>query len=114
MGFFSFITQNTNKSIANTASHKETIPVAMIDNKGNYWIEPYYGGYGKFGGKDFFELMAEMNGKEGRDAGINLYYSGDTSLNYPNLIEIGTKDELENWKYINEAPEDCEFQGYFY
>lgn len=59
-GQFSWFTQDTNSQIGNERENQ--IPVYMFDNKGNKWFEPAYEGYGVFGGKDFFELMAEMNG----------------------------------------------------
>ena len=36
--------------------------VVMCDDKGNKYVEECYEGYGVFGGKDFYELVAEMNG----------------------------------------------------
>lgn len=83
MGFFSWKTQDTNKSIASRHSSRKTTPVYLLDNKGNHWLESNYEGYGEFGGKDFYELLAEMNGKtkddlsegqELRNLGIRLYY----------------------------------------
>ncbi len=83
MGFFSWKTQDTNKSIPSRYSSRKTTPVYLLDNKGNHWLESNYEGYGLFGGKDFYELLAEMNGKtkddlsegkELRDLGISLYY----------------------------------------
>lgn len=107
MGFFSFITQDTNRSIANRHSKRPTFKVYMIDNKGNKWEESNYGGYGDFGYKDFFELLAEMNGKKTREEGIDLYYGDDPFIS-PNLVED------PNAEWINEAPERCDNQGYFY
>jgi hypothetical protein len=52
MGFFSFITQDTDKSIFNYHTELD-FPVQMTDNKGERWIEGSYSGYGIFGGKDF-------------------------------------------------------------
>jgi hypothetical protein len=69
MGFFSWHTSNTNKSIANVHGSKNTITVAMVDDKNNVWIERAYDGYGEFGGKDFYELLAQMNGGKTREAG---------------------------------------------
>jgi hypothetical protein len=108
MGFFSWITQDTDRSIANSYSNQPTFRVVMTDNKGNKWIEEDYEGYGIFGGKDYYELLAEMNGfGSDRDKGITLAFSGDTSIMFPSVSESG--------KYFNgEKPEDCEFQGYFY
>ena len=62
MGFFSFKTTDTGRSISNRHSHKGTFPVVIVDNKGNIYRENNYGGYGIFGGKDIFILTAEMNG----------------------------------------------------
>jgi len=67
MGFFSWKTQDTDTSIANAHSNRATFKVQMIDNNGNVWTENNYDGYGVFGGKDFYELLAEMNGVVERD-----------------------------------------------
>jgi len=58
MGFFSWRTQDTDKSISNAYSENGTFPVFMIDDKGNIWYEDEYEGYGEFGGKDYYELLA--------------------------------------------------------
>ena len=107
MGFFSWKTQDTNRSIANEYSGLPIFTVYMTDDKGNQWKEDNYEGYGVFGGKDFYELLAEMNGKSTRSEGINIAFSGENHKS-PNL------SESKDWKWTNEAPENCEFQGYFY
>ena len=108
MGFFSWKTQDTNKSIANRYSTRETFSVTMTDNKGNKWTETDYEGYGVFDGKDFFELLAEMNGLgSNRGKGINLALSGNPYIS-PNL---NSNSDIE-WK--DSKPEMCRFQGYFY
>ena len=127
MGFFSWKTQDTDKSIANEHSNRNTFRVQMIDNKGNVWTEDNYDGYGRFGGKDFYELLAEMNGfesdktgdeytNEARGFGISLAFSKDNhsgvgteGVYYPNLIE-----SADGWVYEMAGPDSCEFQGYFY
>lgn len=130
MGFFSWRTQDTDRSIANNYSNRKTFTVVMIDNKGNKWIEQDYEGYGVFGGKDYYELLAEMNGyaefaKElqgdaytdyMRGEGISLAFSknnhsgvGTEGVYYPNLIE-----QTDGWVYEMMGPDSCEFQGYFY
>lgn len=58
MGLFSWFTQDTNHRIVNGENYK----VVMTDDKGNKYVEQCYEGYGKFGGKDYYELLAEMNG----------------------------------------------------
>jgi hypothetical protein len=107
MGFFSWKTQDTDKSIANSYSQRPTFKVHMHDNKGNVWAEDEYEGYGEFGGKDFYELLAEMNGLTTREEGIDLKYSGNPYLS-PNITET------DKWEYVEDEPEDCEYQGYFY
>ena len=107
MGFFSFKTQDTNKSIANSYSTRKTFKVHMFDNKGNVWVEDNYDGYGEFGGKDYYELLAEMNNKKGRDEGITLSFSKIPHIT-PNLTET------EDWEWTNDEPQQCEYQGYFY
>lgn len=122
MGFFSWRTQDTDKSIANHYSSRSTFRVQMIDNKGNVWTEDNYEGYGIFGGKDYYELLAEMNGITDTDvdrlrmAGIDLAFSkgnhsgvGTEGVLYPNLVEMA-----DGWEYEPTGPDSCEYQGYFY
>ena len=161
MGFFSWKTQDTNRSIANLFSERKTFEVTMTDDKGNRYTEKNYEGYGVFNGKDFFNLIAEMNrpdmcnGDEEHDRSIGheLYCgtggirSTDGTQQYlvdshgwwgKPLIEGKTPNELmytdewehtivhednlifpnltedSNHEWVNERPEDCEYQGYFY
>ena len=107
MGFFSFKTQDTKKSIANSYSIRKTFRVYMRDDKGNVWVEDNYEGYGEFGGKDYYELLAEMNNKTGRNEGITLSFSKIPHIT-PNLTES------EDWEWTNDEPQRCEYQGYFY
>lgn len=115
MGFFSWKTIDTNKSISNAYSEFGTFKVVMSDNKGNKWIEENYEGYGVFGGKDYYQLLAEMNNAEGltgdvdndRQIGIDIAF-GDKPFIAPNL------SESEYWQWVNKEPEECEYQGYFY
>jgi hypothetical protein len=107
MGFFSWKTQDTDESIANIYSSRGAFLVCMHDNRDNIWTEPKYEGYGVFGGKDFYELLAEMNGLKTREEGINLAFSGKTHLS-PNLTEGVV------WNWIPDAPKSCNLQGYFY
>ncbi len=127
MGFFSWKTQDTDKSIANEYSNRKTFRVQMLDNKGNVFTESEYEGYGVFGGKDYYELLAEMNGfesdktgdeytHEARGFGINLAFSknnhsgdGTEGVYYPNLVE-----QADGWVYEMGGPDSCDSQGYFY
>lgn len=58
MGQFSWKLQDTGERIVNG----RPMHVVMCDDKGNKYVEECYEGYGVFGGKDFYELLAEMNG----------------------------------------------------
>ena len=126
MGFFSWNTMDTDNSIANEHSNRKTFRVQMMDNKGNVFTENEYEGYGRFGGKDFYELLAEMNGfesdktgdeytDEARGFGINLAFKdnpngiGTKGVLYPNLVE-----QANGWVYEMSGPDNCEYQGYFY
>tara|TARA_R100000742_G_C4264442_1_gene82356 strand:- start:583 stop:852 length:270 start_codon:yes stop_codon:yes gene_type:complete len=87
----------------------------MKDNQGNYWVEEDYEGYGIFGGKDIYELIAEMNGKTTREEGIDLFFdalgygNGKTNkILTPNLLRHGEAE----WKDV--MLKDCDDQGYFY
>ena len=119
MGYFSWITQDSDRSIPNRSSNKRTFPVYMIDDKGNKWKETDYEGYGEFGGKDYFQLLAEMNGiatgdlESDRSAGIDLAFTNNPEGDnpdclFPNLVENQAR------KWINQSPKSCEFQGFFY
>ena len=126
MGFFSWKTMDTDKSISNNYSSRGAFKVEMLDDKGNVWTEPNYEGYGVFGGKEYYELLAEMNGVtsdlEGeaytdymRGEGISIAFkdngSGDHTfaVKYPNLVE-----EAKGWRYNYYGPDSCPEQGYFY
>ena len=108
MGFFSFKTQDTGRSIANHYSNRKTFTVYMHDNEGNVYREDNYEGYGDFGGVDFYELMASMNGMKDRQEAVNAWAAKQEGILYPNL---STSAE---WAWRNECPGSCEFQGYFY
>lgn len=108
MGFFSWMTQDTGRSIANAHSKRPTFKVIMTDDKGNQWVEYDYGGYGEFGGKDYFALLDEMNGGKGdRFEGIKKSFSGDDSVIFPSLSTSGKY-------YDGKGPNVCKHQGYFY
>ena len=114
MGFFSWNTQDTHESIANSASSRPTFTVYMFDDKGNKWREDNYAGYGEFGGKDYYELLAEMNGLDSdRQLGIDLaykesIYGENPNCKFPNLAED------PNWVWRSGPVESCSAQGFFY
>jgi len=106
-GQHSWMTQDTGKQIG--SERENTIDVYMFDNKGNKWYEPNYKGYGEFGGKDYYELLDQMNGGSGdRSRGINLAFDKietDGEILYPALV---TKSNYD-WKshdFTKEAEDD--------
>ena len=120
MGFFSWITQDTFRSISNTYSPIRPQTVYMIDNAGNQYCEDNYEGYGEFGGKDFYQLVAEMNMVDSafhtRDVGINLEFNTDKVVGdrkHPNVIWPTLVDNpASGWR--NAQPASCPDQGFFY
>lgn len=124
-GQFSWMTFDTDKQIGSERENR--ITVYMYDNEGNRWEEKRYGGYGEFGGMDYYELLATMNGystedlskgEELRDIGIDLAYDqrkfkprNSKKVLYPALVE----DPKYNWKrhdFEQEAENDPNQSGY--
>lgn len=111
MGFFSWKTADTNESISNGFSSRGAFPCKMIDDKGNEWVEKNYEGYGVFGNKDFYELLAEMNDLgSSRSLGIDLAFSEKEKILFPKLTTLKCS---KKWKDLDNSVA-CEFQGYFY
>ena len=108
-GQFSWMTQDTGKQIG---SEKEnTIAVTMFDDKGNKWLERKYDGYGEFGGKDYYELLAQMNGVENADRqdGIDIAFGkmkikGD--ILFPALIENPARFNFKRHDFTQEPEND--------
>ena len=114
MGFFSWNTVDTNESISNIYSNRGALPVAMVNPKtGEIFEELNYDGYGRFGGKDYYELLAELNGYESnRNIGIELELNGTKDYIAPLLLSYTNRN---NWsQYLGQKPTICEYQGYFY
>ena len=100
MGCFSWFTQDTDRRIVNNVPMR----VVMTDDKMNQYVENCYEGYGVFGGKDYYVLLAEMNGYsiedfEGNEdqlrmKGIELAFEGNPhgynpNVKHPSLSESG-------------------------
>jgi len=89
-GQFSWMAQDTGRQIG--SERENTITVYMFDDKGQKWEEKKYDGYGEFGGKDYYELLAQMNGVENADRqdGIDIAF-GKTKTKgktlFPALVE---------------------------
>ena len=109
MGQFSWMTQDTERSIVNYFGDLPTFEVIMTDDRGGRWIEKNYEGYGVFGGKDYYELVDQMNGGVGdRDKGIEIAFSGDKfKVKFPSLSENGDY-------FRGRQPDICPDQGFGY
>ena len=94
-GQFSWYTQDTYNQIGN--HEYNMIDVYMHDNKGNTWFEPEYEGYGEFGGKDYYELLAEMNGYSTRAEGIDLAFTKIKTKNENGVLLFPALVEDENY-----------------
>lgn len=120
-GQFSWFTQDTDRQIG--SERENTITVYMYDNEGNQYRENKYEGYGVFGGMDYYELLARMNGyseqdqMELRQLGIDLAFgkiktkNKNRKLLFPALVE----DPRYNWKRhdFTEAPADDPDQSWY-
>jgi len=120
MGFFSWNTCDTDESIANAYSNRPTFTVHMITPDGRVFTEEDYQGYGEFGGKDFYELLAELSGKGAdREEGINICFAGNPNgddtpgVIYPKIVEELSSNVVAQYNSLPN-PESCEAQGYFY
>lgn len=121
MGFFSWNTGDTNKSISNCHSSRGALPCKMILPDGTEFVEYNYEGYGVFGNQDVFEIIAELNGfARDRGKGIDILYddnpSGDFSIAASSGIVL---PKFASLKYdggynILPFPRTCGNQGYFH
>jgi hypothetical protein len=96
-GQFSWMTQDTDTQIG--SERENTITVYMFSDKGERWEEKRYEGYGEFGGKDYYELLAQMNGVENGDRqdGIDIAF-GKTKTKGKTLFPALVQDAKYNWK----------------
>lgn len=114
MGFFSWKTSDTNKSISNKYSDRGALSVYLLCPNGDKIYEDNYEGYGIFGGYDVYELLAkwnkpEISNEEARVYGINIAFGNEPSKYTLKFVEN------KNLNYEDVQPsERCEYQGYYY
>lgn len=127
-GQFSWMTQDTGEQIGSERENR--ITVYMYDNEGNQYKESKYEGYGEFGGMDYYELLARMNGyteedleevkgpfKELRQLGIDVAFGKlktkdkGRKVLYPALVT----DPRYNWKKhdFTQEPENDPNQSWY-
>lgn len=117
MGQFSFKTTDTELSIYSTEGRNKR-PVEMVDHEGNRWLEDGYEGYGRFGGKDIYALIAEMNDlvephmvtdDDKRTVAIYAHFEDAAhQLRYPNL------NHEPGLPWHNAPLVSCPDQGWFF
>lgn len=120
MGFFSWKTSDTHKSISNRYSDKGALPVYLITPDNEKIYEKNYEGYGIFGNYDAYALLAEWNkpnecnGDEEHDRqiGCSIACTDEkmAKLKYPLKF---TENPKYNYEDLPPA-ENCKYQGYFY
>ena len=106
-GQFSWMTQDTGQQIGSQEGN--TIPVYMFDDKGKYWFEPSYDGYGVFGGMDYYELLDQMNGGRGdRSEGIRKAFdpTAEGKLLFPALVVSPNNFNYKTHDFTKEAEHD--------
>ena len=108
-GQFSWMTQDTGNQIG--SEKQNTIAVTMFDDKGNKWEERSYDGYGEFGGKDYYELLAQMNGIENpnRQDGIDIAFDKKKvkgKVLFPALVEDPKRFNFKKHDFTQEAEHD--------
>jgi len=123
MGMFSWLTSDSNESIANVYSSRPTRTVYLLQPNGEApLVEPAYGGYGDFGGVDAYVWIAEHNAQsqgidianmeheERRMLGITLAFDEDIELPFPLKLSFDPNAVYEDVP----ASEICPHQGFFY
>jgi hypothetical protein len=107
-GQFSWMTQDTGQQIG--SEEENTIPVYMFDDKGKFYYEPNYQGYGEFGGMDYYELLDKMNGGRGdRGRGIDLAFGSEKVASRVLFPALVTQPDMFNYKthdFTKEAKHD--------
>lgn len=123
MGCFSWFTQDKSHTRIVIGSVKKPIyMIGEIDGRRiTYTESAYYEGYGVFGGKDYYEFMAEMNGKtiadfDGdrdklRQAGIDMAFDGST-MGDSTKWKHPTLTLVEGDYHDGDAPESDPDQGF--
>lgn len=120
MGFYSWRTSDTQKSISNNKSTRGTFPVYLITPENEKILETSYNGYGIFGGQDAYALLARWNvperctgnDEEDRLIGIDIGCDFEDMLKLKFPLKFAENPDCQ----YNDLPPafKCEYQGYFY
>jgi hypothetical protein len=101
------MTQDTGQQIG--SQDENMIPVYMFDDKGKYYYENDYEGYGVFGGKDYYELLDQMNGGKGdRSEGVRKAFDPtlEGKLLFPALVVSPNNFNYKTHDFTKEAESD--------
>ena len=105
MGQFSWISKNGDQ-IRNEHHNDQKVWMTYLDENDQIQTvkEEEYEGYGRFGGLDYYEVLAKMNGKQTRIDGIMIAFERqDFRVKYPQLYTIEpVADQKHFWE------EECE------
>ena len=120
MGYFSWKTSDTGKSISNCDSSRGTFPVYIVKPDNKLITETTYEGYGVFGGHDAYALIAQWNAphqctgdvEHDRKIGINMAF-GENPLSFPLKIVENPRNGNHIYQSLT-AAENCPAQGFFY
>lgn len=107
MGQFSWISNN-GEQIRNEFHDGQKVWMSYLDENEQVQTveEEEYDGYGHFGGLDYYEVLAKMNGKETRSEGIDIAFGpqGDKPK-FPQLYTVEpVVDQKHFWE--TECPND--------
>lgn len=86
-GQFSWLTHDGQIQIGSDPTNK--VVTYMFDDKGNKWEERDYEGYGEFGGMDYYELVATMNGYTEADLADKKLMKSARVIGKPELRQLG-------------------------
>ena len=116
MGFSNMRLQDTDENIMNEYCITPT-KLKILAPYGVMMEDVVSDGYHRYGGKDYFEMVAEMNGyvfKEDkpeylRDMGLDLFYNHEDSCVYPKLVSM---DHSRTYVELSNKPVFGDNQGY--
>ena len=98
-GQFSWMTHDSDAQIGSEAINR--VHVYMFDNEGNKWEEKRYEGYGEFGGKDYYDLLATMNGYTEEDLKDKKLLKKIRVMGKPEMRQIGIALAFDDLKPKN-------------
>ena len=105
MGQFSWFSKN-GEQIRNEHHRGQKVWMSYLDESDQVQTvkEEEYDGYGRFGGLDYYEVLAKMNGKTSREEGIAIAFEPQPfSPKFPQLYTVEpASDQKHFWE------EECE------